>query len=109
MKRTINDVIIEAINLQKDLRNLKSERKWDADSVRGMCIRENFYTKGTNEEYSEMLDYVDNNEPTEENLFWVAVDIKNHTADEQTITNIMYILEKDVVRTFYTIDGRDDI
>ena len=37
---------------------LKIYRTTDRDSIRNMCIRNNFYTRGTNEDYANMLEYV---------------------------------------------------
>ena len=47
-------------------------------------------------------------EPTPENIYQVAKDIYDHSKN-QTITNIMFILEKVAVNTFYFLDGIDEI
>lgn len=52
---------------------------WSYDSVRGCCITNDYYTLGTCEQYAEMLDYVSTHEPTDENLYVVALDIALHS------------------------------
>ena len=46
-----------------------------------------------------------NHEP---HLYTVACDIKEHS-DDQTITNVMFILEREAVTTTFEIDGSDEI
>ena len=84
------------------------ERQWSSGSVRAACIRHRLYTHGDSEEYEQMLTFVDINEPTTEILYTVAKDIYDHS-ENQTITNIMFILEREAVYTFYYIDGSDEI
>ena len=55
-----------------------------------------------------MLRMVDLNDPTPEILYQVAKDIYDHSKN-QTITNIMFVLEKEAVNTFYYVDGSDEI
>ena len=82
-------------------------RSWYADRVRQACIRNDLYTRGDNAAYSKMLDFVDNNEPTSRTLYLVAKDIFEHSKD-QTITNVMFILEREAVITTFEIDGSDE-
>ena len=42
--------------MEIDGNEITSERSWSSDQVRRACIRNNLYTLGTNEEYSNMLD-----------------------------------------------------
>lgn len=77
---------------------------WSADSVRQSCIRNELYTCGDNDEYSAMLDYVRDNDPTDNNLLRVARDICEHS-DGQTVTNIMYILYREAVYTTFCVNG----
>ncbi len=55
-----------------------------------------------------MLEMVETMNPTYENLYTVACDIKEHS-DNQTITNVMFILEREAVTTTFEIDGSDEI
>lgn len=87
---------------------ITSTRQWSADDVYIACVRNNLYTCGNNEEYDAMLNSISGLEPTPENIYQVAKDIYDHSKN-QTITNIMFILEKVAVNTFYCIDGSDEI
>lgn len=86
--------------------NIEVKRMWDSYSVRKACIGNNWYTAGDNEDYTKMLDLVDKLEPTTENLYTIARDIKEHS-DDQTISNVMFCLEKDAISTFYTVEGEE--
>ena len=83
-------------------------RRWSGMSVRQTCIKHDLYTCGDNENYEHMLNWVERLYPNTENLYFIAEDIQKHSKD-QTITNVMYLLEKDAVTTTFEIDGRDDI
>ena len=87
---------------------INAKRRWSFDSVRAACIRNHLYTGGTCEEYSAMLEMVETTNPTYENLYIVACDIKEHS-DGQTIPNVMFILEREAVTTTLEIDGSDEI
>lgn len=79
-------------------------RRWDFNSVREACIKNDLYTRGDNEAYSKMLDMADRTAPTTKAMYLVAKDIQEHSF-EQTITNVMFILEQDAVITTFEIDG----
>lgn len=83
-------------------------RRWGRDTVRNACIANHLYTEGDNEAYSKMLDMADRTEPTTKAMYLVAKDIQEHSF-EQTITNVMFILERDAVITTFEIDGSDMI
>ncbi len=88
---------------------ITSERMWSSGNVRAACIRNRLYTNGNNKAYEHMLSIVDSHDPDPDILYTVAKDIKEHTKSNQTITNIMFILEKETVNTFYFIDGSDEV
>ena len=88
--------------------NIADNRRWSGMSVRQTCIKHDLYTCGDNEDYEHMLNWVERLYPNTENLYFIAEDIQKHSKD-QTITNVMYLLEKDAVTTTFEIDGRDDI
>ena len=88
--------------------NIAVNRRWSGMSVRQNCIKHDLYTCGDNENYEHMLNWVERLYPNTENLYFIAEDIQKHSKD-QTITNVMYLLEKDAVTTTFEIDGRDDI
>ena len=82
-------------------------RMWTVQSVMGVCIQNQLYTKGDSEQYERMLDRVRNLYPSTENLYLIAKDIYEYSK-EQTIANVMYLLEKDAVFRTFEIDGDDN-
>ena len=75
-----------------------------------MCIDHDFYTKGSVEDYSKMLNYIDCKEPTDAVLYIVAKDIVKHSdlsaygqSDLENISSIMFALNKECVNTFFDI------
>ena len=87
---------------------ITANRFWNTQQVRQACINNDLYTRGSNEDYIEMFDMVRELEPTTENLYLVAKNIADHSAN-QPITNVMFILENEAVFTTFEIDRRDDI
>lgn len=81
----------------------KEYRTWSVVDVRAMCIRENLYTEGSNEQYDAMFRMVNALTPTVENIYKVAKDINSHS-EFQTVENIMCMLANDVVRYGYEIE-----
>lgn len=86
-------------------------RTWSADKVRSMCIKLDRYTCGDNEAYNKMLAFVDNNEPTPENIAIVAEDIRRHSDltaygldPLEELEAIMFDITYDCVRIDYKID-----
>ena len=85
-------------------------RTLSAYELRALCIKKNWYTCGTNEEYSNLLHRCSANfvavEMTTEKLAEIASDIFQHSdADDCTdgyleITSIMYDLAKACDTTF---------
>ena len=88
--------------------NIAVNRRWSGMSVRQTCIKHDLYTCGDNEDYEHMLNWVERLYPNTENLYFIAEDIQKHSKD-QTVTNVMFLLERDAVMTTFEIDGRDDI
>lgn len=74
-----------------------------ASSVRNCCIKHNLYTCGTCRDYDWMLNFADTQDFSLETLYEIAEDIRKHSED-QTIENVMFLLRKDAVDTFYTIE-----
>ena len=53
---------------------------WTASKVRTVCVHNDFYTCGDNDEYDKMLTYVSNHEsPDEDDLLVIASDILRHS------------------------------
>ena len=82
-------------------------RFWSISSVRDMCIKNNLYTCGDNDEYEHMLSLVRRLYPNVENIYFVAENICKHSK-EQTITNVMYMLENEAVTTTFEINGEEE-
>ena len=81
---------------------------WSRNSVRETCIRNQLYTRGSGESYANMLDVVERFNPSPYRLYIVARDIVKHS-EEQTITNVMFILPNEAVKRTYTINGSDEV
>lgn len=88
--------------------NITTNRIWSVDSVRRACINNNLYTRGSNEDYEHMFSWVRRLYPNTENIYFISKDIYEHSK-EQTVTNIMFILENEAVTTTFEIDGNDNI
>lgn len=89
-------------------KEIKAARRWSDYSVQTACINNNLYTRGFYDQYDRMLESADELQPTYENLYRLAKDICEHSED-QTITNVMFILEREAVTTTFEIDGSDEI
>ena len=87
---------------------IEEMRQWSVDSVRSACIRNNLYTRGDNEAYAHMFSWVSRLYPNEENLYFIAKDIYDHS-DDQTITNVMFILANEAVTYTFLIDGSCEV
>ena len=97
------DNVGKTVNIWIDeMPEIEVEEKWSESDVRECCIKNDFYTAGDCKAYSEMLNFVDNNSFSVENLYKVAKDILEHSED-QTIENIMFCIKKDAVNTFYKV------
>lgn len=57
----------------------KIERTVSASKLRGMCIKHNYYTRGTNEDYSNMLLKYNGQPVAETEIEWLAKDIMSHS------------------------------
>jgi len=85
---------------------VKKVRQWSMTDIVAMCIRHNFYTNGDIYAYFEMLGYVDEHEPSPEAIYIVAENIMEYTDPDldQSIPHIMYIIEREAVRTTLEIE-----
>lgn len=61
------------------MKKIITHEEWSFNTVRSMCIRENFYTCGTCTDYESILNFVEDSSPTQENIYKVAHDIANHS------------------------------
>lgn len=80
-------VNVEKVNIKKCLYS---------DSIRYLCIRKEWYTNGTSQEYYKLLDYIDNvKEFTENDFIKIAINIYNHSnidklANESCMSNLEF-------------------
>ena len=87
---------------------ITEHRHWTASRVRKVCVDNNLYTLGTNEEYSKMLDMVMELKPTTTNIYRVAKDIEKHS-EGQDVENIMYMLAERIITTFEVKEPEEKI
>ena len=87
---------------------INEKERWCSNSVRTICINNEWYTRGDNSAYSLMLEFVDTAPPTTENIYSVAEDIRIHSNTEADVTSIMFILRRDAVMTFYEVEEEWD-
>lgn len=79
-------------------KSFKFKRVWSWQSVREACIKYEWYTEGTNEDYHEMLMFVETHKPIDSNITKVAKDIFNHSEkDGRDITTVAFALAKEAV------------
>lgn len=95
---------------------IKETKRLDNDKVRAMCIRCNWYTAGTNEDYSNMFKMCNADNITPAKLYEIAKDIYEHTniaaakegcsTDQTNNDNIlnMMIYLNDCSYVFYDIE-----
>lgn len=78
---------------------------WSWHNIQRLCIKNDWYTRGDTRAYAEMLDFVDQNEPTTINIYKVAQDILEHSEESEClyIEAIMYEITNEVVETLYTV------
>ena len=83
----------------------------DSYSVREMCIREKWFTRGNNAEYSKLFEVIEKvgKDINKHDLFGLAEYITEHSdydgydKDEFT-ANVMYVMNRDCVTTCYEIE-----
>ena len=91
-------------------------KRFDADAVRTLCIENQWYTIGTNSDYSAMFDMIDNfnhcETITNDHIAIIATDILKHSnpvdfTDNKydDIATIMFYLNRKAVNTFYNISN----
>ena len=84
---------------------IKRTPHWSVDTVRAACIRNNLFTEGTNEEYAELMAFVEKiKTPSDIGLLEAASYINDHS-EGQTAANVLYILANEAVSYSFEIDG----
>lgn len=70
-------------------------KRLSKEDVRGVCIRHDYYTAGTCQEYENMFSILDKETPqshsniSSHRLEMIAVDIKEHSHTDDTVEDIM--------------------
>jgi hypothetical protein len=71
--------------------NVKETRKLYHDDLRRLCIKNDWYTRGDNEEYGKTLDYAKGlQNVTAQDIATIAADIKAHSETEHTLESICF-------------------
>ena len=85
------------------------EKHITAYDVRQLCIKHNYYTAGDCKDYSEMLDYVDENRHNANGvvIYNIAQDIFKHSDTDKDLECIMFELGQ-IVDTFYNVEGIEE-
>jgi hypothetical protein len=83
-------------------------RKLSAERVRTLCICKNWYTRGTGEQYTALLEKIQNIEDSEQSITTdrlgeIAEDILQHSNTDYTVEDIMWELNRAANTTFYIV------
>lgn len=87
----------------------KETRTMSASKLRALCIQRNWYTRGTNEEYSRLFDKLNDccgcpEHLTTEKLVEIAEDIWDHSnITDYTIETVLFELARNCY-TYFDID-----
>lgn len=77
-------------------------------AVRGVCVENGLYTKGTNEEYAAMFDMVrplDGKQAiTAEDLYPIAADILAHSDTDMDEATLLYCLGRRIDRCYEVVE-----
>lgn len=86
------------------IKEIKESITWDAESVRSMCVWNNWYDAGNGAQYDAMLNFVTDNKPTKQNIYTVACDILEHSTEEGLyVEAVMFMIHKACINHFYTV------
>lgn len=81
----------------------KEVRILHSDNLRRLCIKQNWYTKGDNEEYQKLLDFADSlSNVTTDDIIKIAKDIIEHTAIKKYEVIPLEYVCFELIRTCYT-------
>lgn len=80
---------------------IKETRKLSWEAVREICINHNLYTRGCNEEYAKLEDYVRNlKNVTSRSIYKIAKDIQDHSDPKYSLEILMMALAAKCVSDF---------
>ena len=85
---------------------ITSTDEWSATAVRDLCNQQGWFT-GDPKLREMMFEYIEMHRfnPDPEHIAAVALDIQAHTDSNRDMTDYMYSLRRDTIRTFYRIEG----
>ena len=77
-------------------------RRIFANDLRNLCIRNNWYTRGTNKEYTHMLHVLaaKGKNITTDDIVDIATDIMEHSDTDQELTSICFEVARIAVTFF---------
>lgn len=78
---------------------MKEFRQLSKSDLRSLCIRQNWYTLGNNEEYNKMFGMTEKANLTTEDIVEIATDIKEHSNTNHDITSICF----EIARICYSL------
>lgn len=92
----------------------KEVRRLHSTDLRALCIRENWYTGGTNEEYANLMEMTKKDNITTDDIVEIATDIIEHSGKaveeikasaglttSEVYTHFMYLINE-ACHTFFT-------
>lgn len=90
---------------EKSKPNVIENAVWIAEEIRNFCLEEGYYSEGKVRDYEEMLNFVDQNKPTTENIYKVAKNILAHSDQEhqRAIEYLMRDISVDLVSRYYEV------
>lgn len=85
------DKIVDEAEKSEGMAAMKETRKLYRDDLRRLCIKNNWYTRGTCEEYEKMLTFADAcDNVTTADIVKIATDIICHSDTEHPATSICF-------------------
>ena len=84
----------------------KERRTLDMNDLRQLCIKNNWYTLGTNEQYSKLLDMTRVDNVTSEMIAKMAYDIKFKSETEHNAESICFEIAR-ICYSFFELDEKE--
>lgn len=91
------------------MKTIIETRTLSMDDLRELCIKNNYYTEGTNDEYDRFLTSVKGVEITKDKIYYLAVNIFTHSdiednglSTDEIVASIMYNIAE-ICHTVFTV------
>lgn len=93
---------------------IRETRRIDASKVRGICIKQEWYTNGTNADYTAMLMMAEQSDGSADSIYEISKDIYDNSdmsryasdyTEADIIENIMFYIVNDAAYTSMEIIG----